>query len=111
MTTKRNLIIAAFSLLAVAGAAAGASAETRWDAHHPRQAEVLDRLAHQRARIRHEVRAGELSRVQARRILVRDRRIAREDRRLARVNGGRITRGEQRLLNHQENLTSRRIPG
>jgi hypothetical protein len=111
MFAKRNLILAALGLVLVAGAATGASAETRWDANHPRQAEVLGRDAHQRLRIRQEYREGDLNRFQAHRLLARDRRIAREDRLFARTNGGYITRGEQRFMNRQENVTGRHIPG
>ena len=94
--------------LSVAGAA---SADTRWENHHPRQDQVLDRAAHERARIREERREGEISKAQAHRMMRADRTIAREDHMTARANGGFITKREQHNLNKQENQLSRRIGG
>ena len=108
MNRSRKLILAAVSVVALAGAGA-ASAETHWEHNHPRQDQVLDRDAHLRREIRVEQRRGELSHVQAHRLLVKDRQIAREDHAIARANGGYITRGEQRAINHQESRLAHRI--
>jgi hypothetical protein len=97
------------ALIALAGIAGAASANTRWENHHPRQDQVFDRTQHQQRRITMERREGELSFWQAQRLRAADRHIAREDHRFARINGGYITRGEQRYLNHQENHVSRHI--
>jgi hypothetical protein len=40
-----------------------------------------------------------------------DRAIRHEERSMAAANGGYITRGEQRMLNRQENSVSRHIRG
>ena len=111
MVTVRTLTLSALSLLASGMIATAASAETPWQAHHPRQEQVLNRDAHERARIREERREGDLSRRQANHLLAADRRIAHQDRVVARVNGGYITRHEQRVLNHEETKVGRHIPG
>jgi hypothetical protein len=56
MQFKRTLLIASLALTATAGIAGAASAETRWDRDHPRQDQVLDRVAHQRAGARADYR-------------------------------------------------------
>jgi hypothetical protein len=111
MVTVRTLTLGFVSLLAVGTIATAASAETPWQAHHPRQEQVLNRDAHERARIHEERREGDLTRRQANHLLAADRRIARQDHLLARANGGHITRREQRFLNHEESKVGRRIPG
>jgi len=111
MVTVRTLCISALSLLAGGMIATAASADTPWQAHHPRQEEVLNRDAHQRAEIREERREGDLSRRQANRLLTADRRVDRQDRLLARANGGYITKHEQRFMNREENRVGRHIPG
>ncbi len=106
-TRKFALVTAAFAALGLS--ATSASAETFWQAHHPRRAEVNARLGYQNFRINRELREGELSPWQARRLHREDFAIRHEERAMASFNGGHITRGEQRLLNHQENVVSRRI--
>jgi hypothetical protein len=109
MTITRKLTLVAVALATIGLSAASASAETAWQFHHPRRAEVNARLAHQDVRINREVRRGEISPWQAHRLHRQDLAIRGEERAMARYNGGHITRGEQRLLNHHENQTSRRI--
>ena len=111
MNIKRSLLAGALALTAAVSLAGVASAETPWQSHHPRQEEVLGRVQHQRHLIRQEVRRGELSRYESRRMLHRVNRIGREDHRDARLNGGYITRGEQHRLNRQENHVRGDIPG
>ncbi len=96
----------ALSLLALP---AVASANVRWNAEHPRRAEVNQRLENQNARIDEGRRDGELTGREARRLHAEDHTIRREERAMAAANGGHITRREQRLLNRQENRASRRI--
>jgi len=109
VTRTRKLALAAVALAALGLSATSASAESFWQFHHPRRAEVNERLANQNVRINREVREGELSPWQARRLHRDDFAIRREERTMASFNGGHITRGEQRALNHQENVMSRRI--
>ncbi len=109
MTIKRNLVLAAVGLALACGAASGASAEARWDRHHPRREEVNDRLQHQDQRIHHARHEGELTGWQAHRLHVSDRRIRLQERFYAHRHHGHLTRGEQARLNHEENRVSRHI--
>jgi hypothetical protein len=109
ITRTRKLSLVAVAFVALGLSATSASAETWWQFHHPRRAEVNARLVHQDLRINRELRRGEISPWQARQLHRRDFAIRGEERAMARYNGGHITSGEQRLLNHQENQTSRRI--
>ena len=111
MGLARTLSLSVLSLVAGGMIATAASAETPWQAHHPRQAEVLHRDAHERAIVRAEGRDHVISRAREHRLLVADRRIDRQDHRMARANGGFITHREQRVLNHEENRVDRRIGG
>jgi hypothetical protein len=90
--------------------AAGAHAQT-FDQTHPRRAEVNGRLANQNARITQGVRDGQLSHAQAHQLRADDHAMRAEERADASVNGGHITRGEQRQINAQENANSRAIYG
>lgn len=98
----------ALSLIA-AFATTSALAETAWEKDHPRRDRVSDRLAHQNARIHHEVKEGEMTHKQAARLHKSHRQIRSEERAMASQNGGHITKPEQRALNQQENRLSRRI--
>ena len=109
MSIKTTLVAALVGVSAV-GAATAASAETRWDASHPRQHEVFNRVAHEEHRVIRDRHEGLISRGQATHLLRADHRIAREDRRMALRNGGHISRGEQHALNRQENAVGRRLP-
>ena len=86
-----------------------ASAQTHWEATHPRRDEVNDRLANQNRRIHDEVREGDISRAQAAKLHKDDRQIRREERIMASQNSGHISKQEQRTLNQQENQVSRKV--
>ena len=109
MNVKKNALLVAMGLIMACGAATGASAETTWGQHHPRQHEVLARTAREQPRITVERREGEMSARQAHRLRAADMRIAHQDRRDARINGGYITKGQQHHLNREENHVSRKI--
>lgn len=100
--------IAAVAALAFSFAGA-ASAQTHWEAAHPRRDEVNDRLANQNRRIHNEVREGELSHAQAMTLHRDDRQIRHEERLMARQDNSHITKQEQRTLNQQENRVSTQI--
>jgi hypothetical protein len=103
----------AFRIAAVAALAfsfAGvASAQTQWDASHPRRAEVNHRLANQNHRIREEVREGAMTHSEAMTLHRDDHAIRHEERLMASQNGGHITKQEQGTLNQQENQVSKQI--
>jgi hypothetical protein len=86
-----------------------AMAESKWDRHHPRRAEVNHRLNRQDRRIHREVREGEMTKGQAASLHKQDHGIRQEERQMASQNGGHITKQEQRTLNRQENEVSNEI--
>ena len=88
---------------------AAASAQSNWDANHPRREQVNDRLQNQNQRIKQEVREGEISKGQARQLHQEDHAIRQEERAMSSVNGGHITKTEQKALNQQENAVSQQI--
>jgi hypothetical protein len=106
-TSKIAALIGAFGLMA--GFAASAHAETPWQYQHPRRTEVNERLANQNGRIDRDVARGTMSHAEGAYLHSEDRGIRAEERDMAAVNGGHITRAEQRTLNQQENAVSRQI--
>jgi hypothetical protein len=95
---------------AVVGAAVSiASAETQWERNHPRRDQVNDRLANQNRRVNRELKEGEITKQQAHQIHREDHAIRQEERDMAKINGGHITKGEQKTLNQQENAVSHQI--
>jgi hypothetical protein len=109
MTRTRKLTFVAIALATLGLSATGASAETWWQYNHPRREQVNERLAYQNYRIHRDVREGELSPWQARRLHREDRMIRHEERNMAYFSHGRISPFEQRALNQQENFVSRHI--
>ena len=105
----RTVLTAVAATVSLACLAAPAMADTPWQAHHPRREEVNNRLGNQNARIRQEVREGEMSRAKAARLHAADHRIRMQERRNAARNDGHITKREQARLNRRENRVSRRI--
>jgi hypothetical protein len=108
--TSKTIRIAAIagSLAMLVGFAGTASAAT-WQQTHPRRVEVNHRLARQNVRIHREVRKGEITRVQARRLHREDRFVRHEERFMASQHHGHITHGEQHALNQQENGVGKQI--
>ena len=109
MKHSTRLVLAALGVATFAASASGASAETRWQSHHPRRVEVNHRLANQNHRITHEVRDGQISRRQAHDLRAEDRGIRGQERFDASHHGGHLTRAEQHRLNREENGISRQI--
>jgi len=109
MTNSMKIVTVAMGLAVALAGATGASATTRWQAHHPRRAEVNARLERQNHRITAERREGELTRRQAHDLRAEDRGIRGQERLYASRDGGHITRAEQHRLNREENGVSRQI--
>jgi hypothetical protein len=86
-----------------------ASAQTHWDATHPRRAEVNHRLANQDRRIHQEVREHEINHAQAATLHRDDRQIRHEERLMASQDHGHVTKLEQHTLNQQESHVSNQI--
>ena len=108
MNRSKLAVAAGLAALLLSGTTA-ASAGPRWDAHHPRRDQVNDRLENQNRRIHNQVKAGDLTHAQAASLRANDRGIRAEERQMARLDGGHITKADQRVLNAQENVNSRRI--
>jgi len=106
----RTLLIAAAGLTLAAGAAGAASAETPWQAHHPRRVEVNHRLDKLNRHIRVERRDGALTAAQARRLHERAYLIRLQERRYARHHHSHLTRAEQVHLNHEAGALHRHVP-
>jgi hypothetical protein len=100
--------LAAIAALAVSFAGT-ASAQTNWNATHPRRVEVNHRLESQDRRVHHEVREGEMSHAEAAKLHGDDHKIRQEERDMASQNGSHITKREDYALNQQENRLSRQI--
>jgi hypothetical protein len=101
-----KIAAAAALVLSFAGTA---SAQTNWNATHPRRTEVNHRLANQDRRIHQEVRDGQMSHAEAARLRRDDRQIRQEERDMASQDRSHITRHEDYALNQQENHVSRQI--
>ena len=109
ISLKRPLTLAA--ALALLTAVAGtASADTTWQKNHPRREQVNHRLNNQDQRIHNDVKNGTLAKSQAASLHKEDHQIRHEERDMASQNGGHITKGEQKVLNQQENGISKQIP-
>lgn len=74
--------------------------------NHPRRAEVLQRDRHLSHNLKQD--KGQLG-GNYNQLMRQDKAIHRQERWEARANGGHITRGEQRQLNHEENHLRREI--
>jgi hypothetical protein len=108
--TKSKLLLGAMALV-FAGLAlpVAASASTPSPLKDPRRAEVVERLAHQRARIDRAYRMGAISLRRAHVLHAEDHAIRKQERAYAANQGGMITRHQQRVLNAEENGVSRQI--
>jgi len=112
MTIMKTALVATLLSLSAASVfaqAPAASAPSKWAQEHPRRAEVNKRLANQDARIKDEVKEGDMSKAEARKLHRQDRKIRQEERDMASQNGGHITKTEQKALNQQENKVSKEI--
>ena len=107
MTKSRASLIAISAAILFCGAAY--AAETQWQKDHPRRTQVNSRLKNQNARLKNQVKQGDMTKAQAAKLHREDRGIRKEERAMASQNGGHITKAEQRSLNQQENAVSRQI--
>jgi len=97
-------------LVSLAALAGSASAETAWQKDHPRRTQVNHRLNNQNKRIHQDVKDGTLNKSQASALHHEDHQVRQEERAMASQDGGHITKGEQKVLNGQENKISGQIP-
>jgi len=106
--SKQTLILSLSALLIGATGMARAD-ETQFDKEHPRRAEVNGRLANQNARIKNEVKSGQITKTKAAKLHKEDRQIRGEEKVMASHDGGHITKADQKSLNQQENAVSKQI--
>lgn len=109
MNMSKSLLLAGLGLAFAIASTADASAATRWERLHPRRDQVVDRLQHQNWRIHDERREGEITAAQAHHLHAEDRAIFRQEQFDARLNGGYITKAQQRGFNQAENRVSGQI--
>jgi hypothetical protein len=109
-SVNRKHVNYAAVLVALAGLAGTASAETTWQKNHPRRTQVNHRLDNQDKRIHQDVKNGTLTKAQASDLHHEDHQVRQEERDMASQNGGHITKSEQKVLNGQENKISSQIP-
>ena len=109
LSPSRKMFALSLAVVSLATAAGTVSAATQWQKDHPRRTEVNHRLVNQNRRIHKEVKEGEMTHQQAASLHQEDRQIRTEERDMASQNNGHITKGEQRVLNQQENGVSRQI--
>ena len=102
---SKAVLLAAAAALALS--TAGASSAKGWG--HPRREQVNRRLENQGDRIHAGVHDGQLSPLEASQLHHEDHTIRTEERSMARLDGGHITKADQKLLNHQENAVSEQI--
>ena len=106
MYTFGKIALAAMAAAALTAGATGASAR---GAAHPRRLEVNTRLAHQNYRIDRGLQKGQITQAQATQLHAEDRSLRGEERTQASLDGGHITRADQKSLNQQENAVSKQI--
>lgn len=96
-------------LTAVMIAAPSFAGDHRFEQHHPRRDQVLDRAQRQNHRITQEVREGEMTHAQAHALRLDDRSVRLQQRADAKANGGYITKQEQKDMNQELNANSKQI--
>lgn len=105
----RTALTAVAAGVCLACLAAPAMAQSAWQIHHPRRAQVNGRLAIQDARIDQEVHTGQISPARAARLHEADQRIRAQEQQMAAMHGGHLTAREQARLNAEEDRVSQRI--
>jgi len=110
MNAKKSALLAVLSLVMIGAGVTTASADTPWQAQHPRREQVNERLNHQFDRIRQDRREGEIGPGEAARLHHADFRVRLQERRFARFHDGHISRAERGRLNREENRIGRHIP-
>jgi len=88
----------------------------KFEKNHPRQTEVLKRTDRERTRVNREYKQGKISAQQRNQMLGQIHDVRKEDYADAKANskngtvrGGYITRGQQGVMNQQENQINREI--
>ena len=98
------------------GWAGGPEKNPKFQKNHPRQTQVLKRVDRERTRVNTEYKQGKISAQQRNQLRGQIHAVRKEDYTDARANsktgtvrGGYITRGQQGVMNQQENQINREI--
>ncbi|MGO9125623.1 MAG: hypothetical protein ACLP6G_12140 [Terriglobales bacterium] len=97
-------LMSASALAQTAGAGPGKD-----DPDHPRVNEVNRREANQQDRIAQGIKSGSLSAGQAAHLEKNQQRIQNQEKADMAAHGGHLTKHEQKQLNHEQNVQSRKI--
>ena len=104
-TTKFHVILLS-ALLVVLG---GPSVFAQQAGATNRPATINQRKRNQQARIAQGIRSGSMTPGEAARTERKERGLNREIRGMRQENGGKLTKGDRALINHQQNKLSRQI--
>lgn len=111
MMFTRALIAASLVMGSVSIAASAEARPGGWARHHPVRVHINNRIARQHVRITHQVRQGDMNRIEARGLHGDLRQIRLQERAFAQSNdnNGHLTRPQIRDLNRQLNQTGQTI--
>ena len=101
--------IALVTVLGVVGIAPTGARAGEFAEKHPRRAEVNRREHHQQDRIANGMKSGRLNASEAANLEGKEAALKSQERAEVKQNGGHLTKGEQRQLNHEENNLSQQI--
>ena len=111
-----GLVLAGILLAAASPALAGPEKDPKFQKNHPRQTEVLKRTDREQARVNHLYKEGKISAQQRNQLRGQIHDVRKEDYADAKANskngtvrGGYITKGQQGVMNQQENQLNREI--
>jgi hypothetical protein len=105
--THKISILIVTAMTAGAFGAATARAESQWAKDHPRQEQVKKRDRHLENKTQNAAKDGKITQAQAQNLEKKEAAINQQRKDEATVNGGYITKGEQKQLNHEENQVNR----
>jgi hypothetical protein len=108
---KMKTIASVLAALTVGGLlmAGTGHAEDQWQRNHPGRVHINHRLRNQDHRINQGLRDHQLNGPEAQQLHAEDRGIYNQERQDAAADGGHLTSGERRQINHEENAESRQI--
>ena len=121
MTTSKTalfglVLVGALLTLGVPGWAAGPEKDPQFRQNHPRQAQMLTRVDRERTRVNTLYTQGKISTQQRDQMLGQIHEVRKEDYADAKANsqngtvrGGYITKGQQGVMNQQENQINKEI--
>jgi hypothetical protein len=111
-----GILLAGALLTTASPAGAGPEKNPRFQKNHPRQTQVLNRVDRERNRVNTEYKQGKISAQQRNQLRGQIHAVRKEDYADAKANSkngtvrrGYITRGQQGVMNQQENQINREI--